>query len=128
MFALIATSIFIIIIVLNILIIIGLPLGELTLGGKYKILPPKLRILAFFSLIVQVFCVVIVLQAANYISLWFSIEVTRNICFALSIYLLLNTVMNLLSKSKKEKYIMTPLSLMVAICIFVTAFSLCKTT
>lgn len=127
MFALIATGIFIIIIVLNILIIIGLPLGELTLGGKYKILPPKLRILAFFSLIVQVFCVVIILQAANYISLWFSIEVTKNICFALSIYFLLNTVMNLLSKSKKEKYIMTPLSLMVAICFFVTAFSFCET-
>lgn len=127
MFALIATGIFIIIIVLNILIIIGLPLGELTLGGKYKILPPKLRILAFFSLVMQVFCIVIILQAANYISLWFSIEVTKNICFALSIYFLLNTVMNLLSKSKNEKYIMTPLSLMVAICFFVTAFSMCKT-
>ena len=33
----------------------------------------------------------------------------------------LNTVMNCISKSKKEKVVMTPLSLISAICFWVTA-------
>ncbi len=34
----------------------------------------------------------------------------------MAVYLSLNVVVNFISKSKKEKYIMTPLSLLTAIC------------
>ena len=42
MIAIIGASTFAIVIVLSILIICGLPLGELTMGGQYKVFPKKL--------------------------------------------------------------------------------------
>ena len=49
MLMIISAIIFTFIIVLNVLLIFGLPLGELTMGGQYKVLPKKLRGLALFS-------------------------------------------------------------------------------
>lgn len=52
MIALIGTCAFsVVIILLSVLIIIGLPLGELTMGGKYKVFPKKLRIVLFTQLL-----------------------------------------------------------------------------
>lgn len=57
----------------------------------------------------------------EFIPLWFSDKVTKIIGIVMAIYLSLNTVMNFVSKSKKEKYIMTPLSLISVICFWITA-------
>jgi len=40
---------------------------------------------------------------------------------AMAVYLSLNTVMNFISKSRKERYIMTPLSAITAVCFWITA-------
>lgn len=72
----------------------------------------------------QIFAIIIVLQASGIINLWFSNNVTRIICYVYSGYLIINTFMNLISKSKKEKYIMTPLSLVSALLFFITAFKM----
>lgn len=92
-----------IVIILSILIICGLPLGELTMGGQYKVFPQKLRIVLVAQLILQVFFVLIILQMGEFIPLWFSYNVTKIIGIVMAIYLSLNTFMNLISKSKKEK-------------------------
>lgn len=111
-------------IVLSILIICGLPLGELTMGGQYKVFPKKLRLVLVTQLILQVFLAVVILQMGGFIPLWFSIQVTRVIGIVTAVYLSLNTILNLISKSKKEKYIMTPLSFLTAICFWSTALQL----
>lgn len=121
MVSVIGASTFSIVIILSILIICGLPLGELTMGGQYKVFPKKLRIILVTQLILQIFFVVIILQIGGIIPLWFSGKVTRIIGIVMAVYLSLNTVMNFVSKSKKEKYIMTPLSLISAICFWITA-------
>lgn len=121
MSAIIAAVLFSIITVLNILLILGLPLGEFTMGGQYKVLPGKFRIAAVFSLLIQIFAIIIILQAGGYLAQWFSIRTTKILCFAYTVFLLINTFMNLISYSKKEKYTMTPLSLISAICFFLTA-------
>lgn len=121
MAAIIGAAAFSIVIVLSFLIICGLPLGELTMGGQYKVFPKKLRILLVTQLILQIFFVIIVLQMGGWMSLWFSAYVTKIICIVMAVYLSLNTLMNLVSKSKKEKYIMTPLSFISAICFWITA-------
>ena len=120
MFSIIGASLFSIVIILSILIIIGLPLGELTMGGKYKVFPKKLRIVLFIQLFLQIFFVVTILQKGNIIPLWFSYGTTKIICIVMSIYLTLNTIMNIFSTSKKEKYIMTSLSFLTAICFWIT--------
>ena len=124
MISIIGAGAFSIVIILSILIICGLPLGELTMGGQYKVFPPKLRIVLVIQLILQVFFVLIILQMGEFIPLWFSNSVTKIIGIVMAIYLSLNTVMNLISKSKKEKYIMTPLSFVTAICFWITALQM----
>ena len=124
MYAILAAIIFTSLTVLNLLIIFGAPLGEFTMGGKYKILQSEMKIPAIISLCMQIFAIIIVLQAGGVINLWFSKNVTRIICYVYSGYLIINTFMNLISKSKKEKYIMTPLSLVSALLFFITAFKM----
>lgn len=121
MYSLIGALIFLIIIIMSILLICGLPLGEFTMGGQHKNLPKKFRIIAVVSLVIQIFALIIILQAGGFIRLWFTTNITKYVCFFFAVYLSLNTVMNLISKSKKEKYVMTPLSFVAAICYWITA-------
>lgn len=121
MISIIGAGAFSIVIILSILIFCGLPLGELTMGGQYKVFPKKLKIVLVIQLILQLFFVIILLQMGEFIPLWFSYNVTKIIGIVMAIYLSINTVMNLISKSKKEKYIMTPLSFVTAICFWITA-------
>ena len=62
MISIIGAGAFSIVIILSILIICGLPLGELTMGGQYKVFPKKLRIVLVTQLILQVFFVLIILM------------------------------------------------------------------
>lgn len=119
MIAVIGAGVFSIVIVLSFLIVCGFPLGELTMGGQYKVFPKKLRIILVMQLILQIFFVVIILQMGGLIPLWFSENITKIICIIMAVYLSFNTIMNFISKSKKEKYIMTPLSAISAVCFWI---------
>ena len=119
MIAIIGAGVFSIVIVLSFLIVCGFPLGELTMGGQYKVFPKKLRIILVMQLILQIFFVVIILQMGGLIPFWFSEKVTKIICIIMAVYLSFNTIMNFISKSKKEKYIMTPLSAISAVCFWI---------
>jgi uncharacterized membrane protein YfcA len=110
--------------VLTILIACGAPLGEFTMGGKYKVLPKQLRILAAIMVIIQLFAIIIILQAGGVLALWFSKKITKYICMFFAVYLFLNTITNFFSKSKKEKYFATPLSVAAAICFLITALKI----
>ena len=121
MVAIIGSAAFSVVIILSVLIICGLPLGELTMGGQYKVFPKKLRIVLVTQLILQIFFVIVILQMGGFIPLCFSEKVTKIICIVMAVYLSLNTVMNFVSKSKKEKCIMTPLSFIAAVCFWITA-------
>ena len=121
MVAIIGAITFSVVIILSVLIICGLPLGELTMGGQYKVFPKKLRLVLVTQLILQIFFVIVILQMGGFFTLWFSKKVTKIICIVMAVYLSLNTVMNFVSKSKKEKCIMTPLSFVAAVCFWITA-------
>ena len=121
MVAIIGAITFSVVIILSVLIICGLPLGELTMGGQYKVFPKKLRIVLVTQLILQIFFVIVILQMGGFIPLYFSEKATKIICIVMAVYLSLNTVMNFVSKSKKEKCIMTPLSFVAAVCFWITA-------
>ena len=109
---------------MTVLVASGFPLGQFTMGGQHKILPKKFRVVAVISVAIQIFAMIIILQAGGFISLWLSFKVTKYICFFFAAYLSLNTIMNMISKSRKEKYVMTPLSVIVGICFWITAFQM----
>lgn len=120
MAAVIGACTFFVIIILSILIICGLPLGELTMGGSYRVFPKELRLLLITQLVLQIFFMVIILQTGGFLGLFFSHKVTKVIGIIMAVYLSLNVVVNSISKSKKERYIITPLSLISAICFWIT--------
>lgn len=108
--------------VMEILLIFGLPLGEFTMGGRYKVLPPMYRMFAASSVILQLFGVAMILQGGGLMNMWFAGKVIKIICFVFAGFFAVNTVMNIISPSKKEKYVMTPLAAVEACCFAVTAF------
>ena len=124
MFSILGAVLFGIIAIMTVLVACGLPLGEFTMGGQHKILPKKFRLAAVVSVAIQVFATIIILQTGGFIPLWLSFKVTKYICFFFAAYLSLNTIMNMISKSKKEKYVMTPISLVAGICFWITAFQM----
>ena len=124
MFSILGAVLFGVIAIMTVLVACGLPLGEFTMGGQHKILPKKFRVVAVILAAIQVFAMIIILQAGGFISLWLSFKLTKYICFFFAIYLSLNTIMNMISKSRKEKYVMTPLSLIAGICFWITAFQM----
>ena len=124
MFAILGAVIFGVIATMTILVACGLPLGEFTMGGQHKVLPKNLRVAAVISVAIQIFAMIIILQAGGFIPLWFSFKVTKYICFFFAAYLSLNTIMNMISKSRKERFVMTPLSLIAGICFWITAFQM----
>ena len=121
MFSILGAVLFGVIAIMTVLVACGLPLGEFTMGGQHKILPKKFRVMAVISVAIQIFAMIIILQAGGFISLWLSFKVTKYICFFFASYLSLNTIMNMISKSRKEKYVMTPLSFIAGICFWITA-------
>ncbi|MDR0294032.1 MAG: hypothetical protein LBH95_07770 [Oscillospiraceae bacterium] len=124
MWAILGAALFTLIAVMTILAALGLPLGEFTMGGQHKVLPARFRFAAAGSFVIQLFAIIVILQGGGFISLWLSSGVTKGICIFFAAYLSLNTIMNLLSKSKKERYVMTLLSLVAAICFWITGLSI----
>lgn len=53
--SIIGTILLLIVAVMEVLLIIGLPLGEFTMGGKFKVLPPLFRLFAGLSIVLQLF-------------------------------------------------------------------------
>ena len=121
MMAILGTVLLIIIAIMEVLLIFGLPLGEFTMGGRHKVLPPPYRIAAASSILLQIFGALMLLQAGGFMQMWFGVSTTRIICYVFGGFFAVNTVMNLISPSKKEKFVMTPLAAIEAVCFFVTA-------
>lgn len=121
MIALFGSITFAVATVIYILLVLGFPFGEFALGGKYEILPVKFRIICAVSVLVQLFAIMILLQTDGKLPLIFTQDITRAMCFFFAAYLSLNVIMNFLSQSKKEKWVVGPLSLVTAICFWITA-------
>lgn len=96
--------------VFQVLLTFGYPLGEATMGGKYKILPKPLRFASAGSAIILLLMGFVYLLRANVISSDIHFLPTNILVWVFTGYLGLNTLANLASKSKKERLIMTPIS------------------
>ena len=119
-FVFIGAALLAVVIVMSILLILGLPLGEFSMGGRFgKIWPPKIRLVGITQLLTQIFALYILLAAGTSIPYFINYIVTRVICFVFAAFFFSNTFLNFISPSKKEKLMMTPMSLVAAICFLV---------
>lgn len=124
MTAILGASIFGAIVVLYIALFFGAPLGEYAMGGNYKVLPPKSRIMIAVSVVIQVFGIVALLQMGSVVQVGLPVGVVKVTCYVFAVYLTLNVLMNIFSRSKKERWVMTPLSAIVAACYWITVLGI----
>lgn len=111
-----------VVIVMSILLICGLPLGEFTMGGRFgKVWSPKIRLIGVTQLLTQLFALYIILAGGSIAPYFINFNVTRVMCYVFGVFFIGNTFMNIISSSKKEKFVMTPMSLTAAICFLITA-------
>ncbi|WP_058308195.1 hypothetical protein [Gracilibacillus massiliensis] len=95
--------------IFQVLLALGYPLGEFALGGSYKILPHKLRVVSVCNALILLFMGLVVLQHAEVFTS-FAFLSTNLLMWVITVFLGLNTLANLISPSKKERYVMTPIS------------------
>lgn len=111
----IGSGLLIMISILYLFVGLGAPYGFLVMGGKHqKALPPKMRIQVLVSIPIQLLAVYTLLFLGGLITDSTSTFI-RVIGYFFMIFFTLNIFMNLASKSKYEKWIMTPAALLIAI-------------
>lgn len=122
--ALLGSLLFSLVVVLYVLLVLGFPYGEFAMGGKYKVIPPSARLMFVFSIAIQVFGILVLLQSGGVASFGIAPGVLKIAGYVFAVYLSLNVLMNAFSRSSKERKVMTPLSLLTAICYWVTVIRL----
>ncbi|WP_175615567.1 hypothetical protein [Piscibacillus halophilus] len=107
--SIVVAIIFVSIGIFQMLLSFGVPLGEFSLGGYHKVLPKILRVVSGVNALIAIFMGFVFLQHTNVIN-GLSFLSTNILVWIITIFLGLSTIANLISQSKKEKLIMTPLS------------------
>ena len=119
--AIIAVVVFVVMSVFQLLLALGLPLGKLAYGGKYEKLPTNMRIMSLVAIGIFALGSISVLERAGIITIFNDPIFTLVVVWVIAVYLAFNTLLNAIWKSKQEKLIMAPLSLISAICCFIVA-------
>lgn len=122
--ALIGSALFGLIVILYILLVFGAPLGEYAMGGRHRVMPLKSRITTAIAVLVQLSGIAVLLHGGGIVDTGLPGNVVKVGCYVFAVYLSLNVFMNIVSKSKKEKLFMTPLSFIVAVCFWMVASGL----
>ncbi|TDQ41250.1 hypothetical protein [Aureibacillus halotolerans] len=95
--------------VFQMLLSLGFPFGEFAMGGYHRVLPINLRVVSAMNALILLFMGFVLLQHTKIIN-GLNFLPTNIFVWGITIFLGLNTIANLLSRSKKERFIMTPLS------------------
>jgi len=119
--AIIAVVVFGVVSIIQLLLALGKPIGKLAYGGKYETLPNNMRIMSVGAIGILALGAISVLERSGIITILNNQILTLVIVWIIALYLAFNTVINVISKSMKEKLIMTPLSLISSICCFIVA-------
>ncbi len=104
---------------LQVALIRGAPLGEYAWGGQHRVLPPRLRPAAVVAIALYGLFAAILLARAGIIDGGGGIVVVAT--WVLLGYLCLGVVLNAISRSRRERIVQTPLSLLLALCVLVLA-------
>jgi hypothetical protein len=94
--------------VLQIALAAGAPLGRYAWGGQQRVLPTRLRVASIVSVVVYALMSVVVLACADLIGTDLSDRVLQVATWVLAAYFLIGIPLNLASRSRPERLVMTP--------------------
>ena len=117
--AVIVAILFVSIALFQVVLSLGYPFGEFAMGGYHKVLPKKLRVVSAVNALILLFMGFVFLQHTNVID-GLDFLSTNILVWVITIFLGVNTITNLISRSKKERLLMTPLSgITFLLCLFI---------
>lgn len=109
--------------IFQLLLALGAPLGHFAWGGQQKTLSAKFRIGSVVSIVIYALCAVLIIGKAGIFEVPLSSTILNVGAWFLAVYFTLGVLMNAISRSKPERYTMTPVALILATCLFVLALS-----
>lgn len=107
--------------VFQLVLIAGAPLGRFAWGGQHVVLPPRLRIGSAVSIIIYAFIALIVADKAGLTQVMGTGNFLNISLWVVTVYLALGIGMNAISRSKFERYTMTPVATLLTICLGIVA-------
>jgi hypothetical protein len=95
-------------------LIAGAPIGRFAWGGQHDILPARLRIGSAVSIALYAVFAIVILERAGLLVL-FGTAFVQVASWVLLAYFVLGVVMNGISRSRSERNLMSPVSLVLAV-------------
>lgn len=108
--------------IFQIILALGYPFGEFAWGGQHKVLPKYLKIGSVFSVFLYFLFIAIFLSKSGSVQLITNESVLNFSFTAVTVYSLVGIFVNAISRSKKERFVMTPLVAMLALCCLVVGW------
>ncbi|MEU8039543.1 hypothetical protein [Streptosporangium sp. NPDC049078] len=107
---------------LQIALAAGAPLGRFAWGGRHDVLPRNLRIGSMAAVLIYAVFALFLLSKAGLVSIVGEPLLTIGM-WVIVAYLALNSVLNLLSGSKFERSVMTPVALVMGVAFLVVTLT-----
>jgi hypothetical protein len=105
------------------LLLFGAPLGRFAWGGQHEVLPARLRTGSAVSLLIYALIATFILTRADLLSPGIPDGVARTAIWVVVAYFFLGIGLNLASRSKPERSVMSPLSAVLCALCAVVALS-----
>jgi hypothetical protein len=118
--AIVLTTILGLLAVFQLALALGAPLGHFAWGGSHRVLPTRLRIGSLVSIVIYAIIAVLALDRAGVIDVVPDVVSTVGMWVVFA-YFVLGIVMNAISRSKPERYTMTPIVAVLAVLSLVVA-------
>jgi hypothetical protein len=109
--------------VFQVLLVLGAPLGRFAWGGQHRVLPVGLRAGSVASIVIYGLVATVVLARAGLVSPGVPDGVVGTVTWAIVAYFFLGIGLNLASRSKPERALMTPVAAVLCAACAVVALS-----
>ena len=109
--------------IFQLLLILGKPLGEYAWGGQHKILPRRLRVGSFVSIILYLVFSLFLISKAGILPVISSQPLLTIGMWVFTGYFILGIFMNFISRNKKERALMTPVATLLAIVFLIVSIN-----
>lgn len=101
--------------VFQVLLIMGAKLGRYAWGGKHEVLPLSLKVASTISVLLYSFFILIILNQSTLINMFAQSGWTNTALNVITTYCILGIVLNVASRSTRERTIMTPVATLLAL-------------
>lgn len=118
--ALVATTVLVVLAALQVLVACGQPYGRLVWGGQRTVLPGGLRFASAVSVVLYAAMALVLLGRAELMGVFDDAFVSRG-SWVLTGYFGLGTLLNLASRSRSERVVMSPACAVLTVCALVVA-------